>query len=138
MDRIKSGIYGLDKQIGGGFEKGSIVEVAGSEGTFKSTFGIQFAAEGARNGEKVTYVSFEEPKSSFEATAKILGMEKEFAKVNFINIDINDFIEDSGLAIFSTSGTEELAKRIIENLDTPNRLVFDTATTLALYSSRTR
>lgn len=138
MERIKSGIKGLDGLIDGGFEKGSLIEVAGSEGTFKSIFALQYAIEGVRNKEKVTYVSLEEPKESFEKTAKNLGQEKEFAKVDFRSIDINDVIESIKISTSASDGAEELAKKIIKTIDSPARLIFDTATTLALYSSRTR
>jgi len=137
MDRIKSGIHGLDKLIDGGFEKGSLIEVAGSEGTFKSTFALQFAIEGVKNKEKVTYISMEELKESFEKTAKDGGYEKEFSKLDFRNIDINDVIRSTKFSTIATEGAEELAKKIIKTIDSPTRLVFDTATTLALYSSRT-
>lgn len=137
MERIKTGIQGLDGLLQGGFEKGSLIEIAGSEGTFKSTFALQFAVEGARNKEKVTYISLEEPKESFEQTANDLGFGKDFSKINFKNIDINDVIESMKISFTSTSGAEELAKKIIKVIDHPDRLVFDTATTMALYSSRT-
>jgi KaiC/GvpD/RAD55 family RecA-like ATPase len=138
VERIKSGITGLDKHIGGGFEKGSLIEVAGGEGTFKSTFALHFAIQGIKNNEKVTYISLEEPKESFEKTAKDLGIEKEFEKINFINIDIKDVIQQAKFSTSSSVGAEEIAQKIIKLVDSPNRLVFDTATTLALYSSRTQ
>jgi KaiC/GvpD/RAD55 family RecA-like ATPase len=138
VERIKSGITGLDKHIGGGFEKGSLIEVAGGEGTFKSTFALHFAIQGIKNNEKVTYISLEEPKESFEKTAKDLGIEKEFEKINFINIDIKDVIQQARFSNSSSVGAEEIAQKIIKLVDSPNRLVFDTATTLALYSSRTQ
>jgi KaiC/GvpD/RAD55 family RecA-like ATPase len=138
VERIKSGIIGLDKHIGGGFEKGSLIEVAGGEGTFKSTFALHFAIQGIKNNEKVTYISLEEPKESFEKTAKSLGVEKEFEKVDFRNIDIKDVIQQAKFFNISSVGAEEIAQKIIKLVDNPHRLIFDTATTLALYSSRTQ
>lgn len=138
MERIKSGIIGLDKHIGGGFEKGSLIEIAGGEGTFKSTFALQFAVQGIKNNEKVTYISLEEPRESFLKTAKDLGVEKEFEKIDFRNIDIKSVIQQAKFSTSSSVGAEEIAQKIIKLVDSPNRLVFDTATTLALYSSRTQ
>jgi len=138
VERISTGIKGLDELIEKGFEKGSLVEVAGSEGTFKSTFALHFAVEGIRNKEKVTYISLEEPKESFEQSAKNNGVEKEFSKVDFKNIDINDVIENMKTYTNSSEGAEGLAKKILKGIDTPDRLIFDTATTLALYSARTQ
>ena len=138
MERIKSGIHGLDEIINGGFEQGSLIEVAGSEGTFKSTFALQYAVEGIRNGETVTYISLEEPKESFLEIANNFGWENEFSKIDFRNIDINDMIGNTNVWEGATKGAEAIAKMVMSSIDCPNRLIFDTATTLALYSSRSR
>jgi len=137
MERVKTGIVGLDELIEGGFEKGSLIEVSGGEGTFKSTFALQFAVAGIRNNEKVTYISLEETEESFKETAAALGYANEFAKIDFRNIDINDVIQSMKTFVNSSAGAEELAKKILKIIDSPSRLIFDTATTLALYSSRT-
>ncbi len=135
-ERIESGIEGLDKLIGGGFVKGSLIEIAGSEGTFKSTFAIQFAAKGISKGEKAMYISFEEPVESYRSLASDLGLSSEFARIDFKNIDIKEIVEGSDMNS-PVGDAEALAKRIISMLDHPDRLVLDTVTTVALYSSRT-
>jgi len=137
IKRVKTGIHGLDGKIKGGFEKGSLVEIAGSEGTYKSTFALQYAIEGVRNGESVTYLSLEEPKESFEKIARNMGWEAEFSHIDFKNIDINELIDKTTSWDDCTKGAEAIAKMVMQNVDCPSRLVFDTATTLALYSSRT-
>lgn len=141
MQRIKSGIIGLDEVIGGGFEQGSLIEVAGSEGTYKSTFALQYAIEGIRNGETVTYLSLEEPKESFQKIAENMGWEKEFSKIDFKTIDINEILFHKATTMWDSEnalkGAEAIATTIMGSIDCPKRLIFDTATTLALYSSRT-
>lgn len=137
MERVNTGIPGLDKLIGGGFEKGSIVEVAGSEGTFKSTFALQFALEGVKRNEKVVYVSLEEQKESFESTVRIFGWGKNFSKIDFRHIDVKQVIASLGVS-YNGEGPELLAKKLLKTFDSGiDRLVLDSATTLALYSSRT-
>jgi KaiC/GvpD/RAD55 family RecA-like ATPase len=138
VDRINSGIIGLDKHIEGGFEKGALIEVAGGEGTLKSTFALHFAIQGIKNNEKVTYISLEESKESFEKTAQNLGVGEEFKKIDFKSIDIKDVIQSLRSCTNASIGAEELAQKIVKRIDGPNRLIFDTATTLALYSSRTQ
>lgn len=136
-ERVKTGIKGLDSLIGGGFEKGSVVEVSGGEGSFKSIFGLQFAIEGVKKGEKVMYFSFEEPRKSFEQTAKCFSWYKSFSRIDFRQVDVKKMIENNG-ASFNASGSEKLAEKMIRAVDGGvERLVFDSATTLALYSSRT-
>lgn len=49
--RISSGIPGLDEMIEGGFPFPSVILVAGSAGTGKTTFGLKYLCEGAAKGE---------------------------------------------------------------------------------------
>jgi circadian clock protein KaiC len=58
--RVPSGVPGLDEMMGGGIPAGDAVMIAGPTGTGKSTFGMQFAAEGLRRGESVVVAVFEE------------------------------------------------------------------------------
>lgn len=58
--RVTSGVPGLDEMMGGGIPVGDAVMIAGPTGTGKSTFGMQFAAEGLRRGESVVVAVFEE------------------------------------------------------------------------------
>jgi len=65
IERIPSGIFGLDELVEGGFEKGSVILVTGSAGTGKTTFGLQFLYYGARDfNEAGVLISFEESKDS--------------------------------------------------------------------------
>lgn len=67
MERIKSGVPGLDEIIEGGFIKGHQILLAGNSGTGKTIFGCQFLLEGARRNEKGLYLTLEEaPKSIIE------------------------------------------------------------------------
>jgi KaiC/GvpD/RAD55 family RecA-like ATPase len=60
MERIKTGIRGLDELIQGGFPKGSNIVVTGAPGSGKSIFGMSFIAEGCKNGEKCLYITVEQ------------------------------------------------------------------------------
>ncbi len=60
MERIPSGIPGLDELIGGGFPKGSVILVSGGPGTGKTTFGMQYLVGGAKVGDIGCFISFEE------------------------------------------------------------------------------
>ena len=59
-ERLSSGVPGLDALMGGGIPAGDAVMIAGPTGTGKSTFAMQFAAEGLRRGEAVVIAAFEE------------------------------------------------------------------------------
>lgn len=60
MERMKSGIPGLDEMIEGGFRRNSTTLVSGGCGSGKSTFCMQFVYSGAAAGEPGVYITFEE------------------------------------------------------------------------------
>ncbi|MCK4247781.1 MAG: circadian clock protein KaiC, partial [Methanomicrobia archaeon] len=60
MNVIKTGVPGLDEMLTGGIPQGRTILVTGSTGTGKSTLGVEFLIEGARNSENGILVSLEE------------------------------------------------------------------------------
>ncbi|WXG47229.1 MAG: ATPase domain-containing protein [Candidatus Atabeyarchaeum deiterrae] len=62
-----SGIPSLDKIIGGGFNRGDAILVAGQPGAGKSTLGAQFIYNGAKHySEPGVYVTFVEPSTKLK------------------------------------------------------------------------
>src|SRR2546425_7513547 len=60
LERISSGIPGLDQLISGGFVPGSVNLIAGMTGTGKTILCLQFALNCLKKGEKVVYLTLEE------------------------------------------------------------------------------
>jgi KaiC/GvpD/RAD55 family RecA-like ATPase len=60
IERISSGIIGLDDKMQGGFVKGSVVLLTGKTGTGKTAFCASFLYEGAKKGEPGVYITTEE------------------------------------------------------------------------------
>ena len=60
LQRVTTGVPGLDKLLEGGFVEGSTVLLAGGPGTGKTIFCTQFLREGLQKGEKCLYVTLEE------------------------------------------------------------------------------
>jgi circadian clock protein KaiC len=60
VERIATGVPGLDDMMGGGVWRGSTTVVLGSTGSGKTTIALQFALAGVRAGEDVLYVNFQE------------------------------------------------------------------------------
>jgi len=58
--RIKTGIEGFDALVEGGFLQGRQYLVSGSPGSGKTTFGVQFLASGALEGEAGAYIALSE------------------------------------------------------------------------------
>ena len=57
IERLSTGIPGMDEVIEGGFPTPSIVLILGEPGTGKTTFAMQILFHGAKNGETVIYMT---------------------------------------------------------------------------------
>lgn len=75
MQRVRSGIPGLDDLIEGGFYPKSTVVLLGSSGTGKSTFAIQFLLEGIERDEQALYVTLEEPPEQIIREGELMGFD---------------------------------------------------------------
>ena len=60
VERVNTGIGGLDEMIDKGFWRGSTTLLAGPSGSGKTILALHFIREGARNGEKCLFVGFQE------------------------------------------------------------------------------
>jgi KaiC/GvpD/RAD55 family RecA-like ATPase len=60
LERIATGIRGLDRLLEGGFVKGSSVLVSGPAGTGKTIFCAQFIWEGLKRGDTCLFITLEE------------------------------------------------------------------------------
>lgn len=77
VDRVSSGIPGLDKLIEGGFKGGSINLVCGGAGSGKTTFAVQFLLEGLKKGEAGIYITFEEKREKLYEDMRDFGWDME-------------------------------------------------------------
>jgi KaiC domain protein len=73
LERVHSGVEGLDEMLQGGFPKGNTIVVMGSFGTGKTTFGLQFLLQGLKEGGKGIYISLEEDQASIIEDARSHG-----------------------------------------------------------------
>lgn len=125
MNRIKTSIKGFDKLVENGIPQGFKILLSGTPGTGKTIFGLEYLYNGALDGQKGMYVTFEEP------TENIINQAKQF------NFDIKSLIKKDKLKlkyIPSRSITNSTLKDIIDIVkrEKITRLVIDSITTLAL------
>ncbi|MDB5678048.1 ATPase domain-containing protein, partial [Sphingomonas bacterium] len=73
-ERMATGIAELDRAMGGGFVESSATLIGGDPGIGKSTLLLQAAAELARRGQRVVYVSGEEAADQVRLRARRLGL----------------------------------------------------------------
>ncbi len=87
LQKITSGVDGLDELLGGGLIKNRSLLVCGLPGTGKSTFAFQFLCEGARLGEPGAYVSFDEEEAKLITNASQFGWDIEsFKKKDLLRV----------------------------------------------------
>ncbi|MEM4734148.1 MAG: ATPase domain-containing protein [Candidatus Thorarchaeota archaeon] len=78
IDRVKTGIPGLDELIEGGFPRGDTILIAGKAGTGKSILANQFLYKGATEyGEPGVLVTLEEPPHLIKRNMLRFGMDLE-------------------------------------------------------------
>ncbi len=82
IERVPSGIPGLDELVEGGFPKSSAILVAGGTGTGKTTFLSQFIWEGLKRGENCLFVTLEETPEEIKGDAAVFGWDFETYEQN--------------------------------------------------------
>lgn len=92
MDRVPTGIKGLDELLGGGFPEGRCILVVGSPGSGKTTFALQYLAHGAALGEAGLYVTMDEHPEHVKQN------------VRSYNWDIDDLEKKGKLLVVDASG----------------------------------
>lgn len=73
INRVSSGIKGMDELMEGGIPEKFLVLVSGQSGTGKSTFGLNYAIEGALKNEPALYVALEEEIEEIVMQMKLFG-----------------------------------------------------------------
>ncbi len=127
LEKCPTGIEGIDRLLGGGFPKGSIVLLAGTPGAGKTTFAAKFVYEGIKKyKEPAVYLSFLEPKYDFYRFMGSLGMDfEELEKIGMFK-----YIE--GLQTQTSEGIEEALKEFLESIIAMDarRAVIDSVTAI--------
>lgn len=92
LERVKSGITGLDSLIGGGIPNNHIMLITGNCGTGKTILCSQYIYHGiTKYGENGVYLSFEEPAESMKQNLGVFGWDfdklEKSGKFSFIRYD---------------------------------------------------
>ena len=85
-ERLSTGVKGLDEMLDGGIWRGTTTLLAGPSGAGKTTMGLQFALEGARQGEPSLYMNFQENPTQLMRTIRGLGVDLEKAQAQGLEL----------------------------------------------------
>lgn len=75
MDKLPTGVPGVDLITHGGLPRGRTTLVAGTSGSAKTVFAVQFLAAGAREGDAAVFVTLEERPDDLRLHARSLGFD---------------------------------------------------------------
>ncbi|MEM2948261.1 MAG: ATPase domain-containing protein [Candidatus Anstonellales archaeon] len=122
MERVKTGISGLDEMLNGGIPKRRHVALFGGPGTGKTSFGFEYLYRGAKNGEPGIYITLEETPDDI-----IENMKNTFTEFKDINalVDKKLFVEKPDE--FTIEKIAEMLESKITN-NNVKRVVIDSAT----------
>jgi circadian clock protein KaiC len=126
LARIEVGILGFDALVHGGLPEGRSTLLAGSTGTGKTVFGLQFLASGARLGEPGVLVTFAERPDDLIANAESFGWDLA-GLVRERRLAILDATPDASATVSGRFDLSGLSARIGHALDEVNgkRLFID-------------
>jgi len=136
LERIKTGIAGLDDILSGGLPQGHLYLVEGDPGTGKTTLALQFLLEGTRKGENVIYVTLSESKRELQQVARSHGWPAEQLSIYEIVPPQEDLTAEAQYTVFHPSEVElaDTITAILEQVDRskPQRVVFDSLSELRM------
>jgi circadian clock protein KaiC len=136
-DKAKTGIWGLDNIMSGGFTRGHVFLAEGAPGTGKTTVALQFLLEGAKAGEKCLYITLSETERELRAGAASHGWSLDDSIEVFELLppeSLLDSEQQQSLLYSSDLELGETTKQIFEAVSRsrPDRVVLDSLSEIRL------
>ncbi len=136
MASSATGVAGLDDVMNGGLACGRVFLLEGNPGTGKTTIAMQFLNEGAKDGEKVLYITLSESEDELRASAATHGWSLDGVDVYEL-VPPEDLLDDEqqqSLLYSSDLELGETTRRIFEAFARvkPDRVVLDSLSEIRL------
>jgi circadian clock protein KaiC len=130
IDRVSTGIPGLDKIIGGGFIPNSVVMISGESGTGKTIFSTQYIWNALCMGENGLYVTLQQTADDIKNDVAVFG--RDFSKAEEIG--------QCRILYTEPQDMKKIIAIILKNVRDlkAKRVVIDSITMLAEYAERKR
>ncbi len=136
LQRVGTGISGLDDILNGGLPQGRLYLVEGDPGTGKTTLALQFLLAGIKQGESVIYVTLSESKSELEQVVHSHGWSAESLQIYEMAPGEDDLGPEAQYTVFHPSEVElaDTMTAVLEQVDKirPRRVVFDSLSELRM------
>ncbi len=134
VERLATGITGLDDILGGGLARNHLYLIEGDPGTGKTTIAMQFLMEGTRRGQKGLYVTLSESKTELLKIAESHGWSLDGIAVFELAPDGSQLKPEAQYTVFhpseiELSDTTNAVLAEVERLQ-PARVVFDSLSEL--------
>ena len=141
MEKIKTGVVGLDDMLGGGLIKGRPYLLMGGPGAGKTILGMQFLMEGIKNGEKGLYMALEESTDQLRNNMATLGWDVSGVKMMDTTQELGSdkwFIKSDSVVSRPEFTIINLMKVLREKMVAykPKRIVIDSITSIRLLYER--
>ncbi|MFN3209374.1 MAG: ATPase domain-containing protein [Roseovarius sp.] len=137
VDRVSTGVDGLDSVLRGGLTRNRLYLVEGTPGAGKTTLGLQFLIAGPAAGVKGLYITLSETQAELEAVAQSHGWSLDGLEI-FEMADETDFGAEHEQSLLHSSDVElgETVKGIIERIEKidPRLVILDSLSELRLLS----
>lgn len=136
LERASTGVEGLDDILGGGFPRDRVYLVRGNPGVGKTTLALQFLIEGARNGERVLYITLSETEAEIRQVADSHGWSLD--NIGLFELSSAEqtlrLIDENTLYAAEDVDLKETMRVLLDQVEAskPQRVVFDSLSEIRL------